>query len=234
MAHSRGRSEFSNSRLVGLARDSGRPRRLLRASARCGPAQRSELRSAPHGERRGPPRARGAAKRREPPRSSAPPPRNLLPGRGGEQLLVGEDAARRGARAAEQAASARGRAARGGRRRPTRLLRLPRRPLDEAALDQPAQAGQPRDRPPHRRRRHLPQRPLADPPRRQHRDRAKRRMARRSPLPQRSLGGSGYLLEGQGRRLRGRRASGRAARRPEPVLCGSVEARPRLTEPWFC
>jgi hypothetical protein len=32
-------------------------------------------------------------------------------------------------------------------------------------------------------------------------------------------------------------AAGRAdgpARRPEPVLCGSVEARPRLTEPWFC
>jgi hypothetical protein len=24
------------------------------------------------------------------------------------------------------------------------------------------------------------------------------------------------------------------ARRPEPVLCGSVEGRPRLTEPWFC
>ena len=32
-------------------------------------------------------------------------------------------------------------------------------------------------------------------------------------------------------------AAGRAdgpARRPEPVLCGSVEGRPRLTEPWFC
>ena len=32
-------------------------------------------------------------------------------------------------------------------------------------------------------------------------------------------------------------AAGRAdgpARRPEPVPCGSVEARPRLTEPWFC
>ena len=26
----------------------------------------------------------------------------------------------------------------------------------------------------------------------------------------------------------------RPARRPEPVLSGSVEARPRLTEPWFC
>ena len=52
----------------------------------------------------------------------------------------------------------------------------------EAPLHQPARAGQPRDRPPHRRRRHLPQRPLADPPRRQHRDRAKRRVARRAPL----------------------------------------------------
>ena len=32
-------------------------------------------------------------------------------------------------------------------------------------------------------------------------------------------------------------AAGRAdgpSRRPEPVPCGSVEARPRLTEPWFC
>ena len=32
-------------------------------------------------------------------------------------------------------------------------------------------------------------------------------------------------------------AAGRAdgpARRPEPVPCGSVEGRPRLTEPWFC
>jgi hypothetical protein len=32
-------------------------------------------------------------------------------------------------------------------------------------------------------------------------------------------------------------AAGRAdgpARRPEPVLCGSAEGRPRLTEPWFC
>ena len=32
-------------------------------------------------------------------------------------------------------------------------------------------------------------------------------------------------------------AAGRAdgpARKPEPVLCGSAEARPRLTEPWFC
>ena len=64
---------------------------------------------------------------------------------------------------------------------------LPGRPLDEAALDQPARALQPRDRPPHRRRRHLPQRPRADPARRQRRHRTERRMARRSPLPQHPL-----------------------------------------------
>jgi hypothetical protein len=39
------------------------------------------------------------------------------------------------------------------------FLRLSRRPLAEAALDEPARAGQLRDRPPYRRRRHLPQRP---------------------------------------------------------------------------
>ena len=81
------------------------------------------------------------------------------------------------------------RAARRGRGRPARLLRLPGRPLAEAALDEPARAGQPRDRPPHRRRRDLPQRPLPDPARRQRRDRAERRMARRQPLPQPALAG---------------------------------------------
>ena len=71
----------------------------------------------------------------------------------GEQAreLVGD-----GARAAAQAAAEDRRAARGGRGRPARLLRLPRRPLAEAALHQPARARQPRDRPPHRRRRDLP------------------------------------------------------------------------------
>ena len=42
----------------------------------------------------------------------------------------------------------------------SRLLRLPHRPLGEVALDESARAGQPRDRPTHGRRRHLPQRPL--------------------------------------------------------------------------
>ena len=56
------------------------------------------------------------------------------------------------------------RAARGRRGRHPRLLRLPGRPLAQAPLDQSARALQPRDRPAHRRRRHLPRRPLADPP----------------------------------------------------------------------
>ena len=65
----------------------------------------------------------------------------------------------------------------------------------EAALDQPARTGQPRDRPAHRRRRHLPQRPLPDPARRQRRDRAERRVARRAPLPQHPLAGDGPRSE---------------------------------------
>ena len=44
-------------------------------------------------------------------------------------------------------------------------------------------SGQPRDRPPHRRRRDLPQRRRADPARRDARDRAERRVAGRPPLP---------------------------------------------------
>ena len=66
------------------------------------------------------------------------------------------------------------RAARGRRARPARLLRVPGRALDQAALDEPARARQPRDRPAHRRRRHLPQRRRADPPRRHAPDRTKR------------------------------------------------------------
>ena len=46
------------------------------------------------------------------------------------------------------------------------LLRPAQRALDQAALDQPAGARQPRDRPALRRRRHLPQRRRPDPPRR--------------------------------------------------------------------
>ena len=58
--------------------------------------------------------------------------------------------------------------------------------LAQAAVDQSARALQPRDRPTHRRRRHLPRRPLADPPRRDALHRTERRVARRPRLP---LGG---------------------------------------------
>jgi transposase-like protein len=75
------------------------------------------------------------------------------------------------------------RAARRGRGGPAGLLPLPGRALEQAALDEPAGACQPRDRPPLRRRRHLPQRRVADPARRDAPDRAKRRMARRPTLP---------------------------------------------------
>jgi len=73
---------------------------------------------------------------------------------------------RRRARAAAQAAAEGGGAAgrRGGG--PARLLRVPANALAEAALDQPARARQARDRAPHRRRRHLPERQSADPARR--------------------------------------------------------------------
>ena len=60
---------------------------------------------------------------------------------------------------------------------------LPARALAEAALDEPAGAGQPRDRPAHRRRRHLPQRRRPDPARRRAARRAERRVAGRPPLP---------------------------------------------------
>jgi transposase-like protein len=51
------------------------------------------------------------------------------------------------------------------------------------ALDQPAGALQPRDRPAHRRRRDLPRRPKPDPPGLDARHRAKRRVAGRPALP---------------------------------------------------
>jgi hypothetical protein len=54
--------------------------------------------------------------------------------------------------------------------------------LPQAALDKSARAVQPRDRPPHRRRRDLPRRRLTDPARLGASDRGRRRMARRTGL----------------------------------------------------
>jgi putative transposase len=65
-----------------------------------------------------------------------------------------------------------GAAARGRRRRRPGVLRVPRRALAQAALNEPAGALQPRDRSPHRCGRHLPRRPLVDPPRLDARDRS--------------------------------------------------------------
>ena len=61
--------------------------------------------------------------------------------------------------------------------------RFPREHWSKLRSHQPARARQPRDRPPHRRRRHLPQRRRADPARRRAADRTERRVARRPPLP---------------------------------------------------
>ena len=95
---------------------------------------------------------------------------------------VGEVLDRLGAQVAQ------GLRAAGSRRgRPAGVHGVSRRALDQAALDQPAGARQPRDRPPHRRRRDLPQRRRRDPPRRRAADRAERRVARRSPLPLRRV-----------------------------------------------
>jgi putative transposase len=69
------------------------------------------------------------------------------------------------------------------RGRHPRLLRVSRRALAQAAQHEPARTLQQRGRPPHRRRRHLPQRPLADPARRHALHRTKRRMACRPRLP---------------------------------------------------
>ena len=66
---------------------------------------------------------------------------------------------------------------------------LPARALDQAAIHQPARARQQRDRPPLRRRRHLPQRRLRDPPRRRAALRTERRVARPTPLPLRRVNG---------------------------------------------
>ena len=81
---------------------------------------------------------------------------------------------RRRARAPPAAATEGRRAARRRRGRPARLLRLPWRSLDEAALHKSAGTGEPRNRATHRRRRDLPQRPLPDPARSQRRHRTER------------------------------------------------------------
>ena len=63
------------------------------------------------------------------------------------------------------------------------FYRFPAEHRSKLQQHEPARARQPRDRPPLRRRRHLPQRRVADPARRHAPDRAKRRMARRPTLP---------------------------------------------------
>ena len=68
---------------------------------------------------------------------------------------------------------------------------VPGRALAQAQIDQPARALQPRGRPPHRRRRHLPRRPQPDPPRRDALHRAKRRVVSRPRLPLRGVDLSG-------------------------------------------
>jgi putative transposase len=71
-----------------------------------------------------------------------------------------------GDRRARGAAGEGRRHARGLRGGHPRLLRLPRGALVKAQVNESARALQQGDRPPHRRRRHLPRRPLADPARR--------------------------------------------------------------------
>jgi putative transposase len=72
----------------------------------------------------------------------------------GEQA---QGAAQRDGRAARGAAAQSGGPPGSGRRGPAGLLRLPRLALVEAAIDESARTGQPRDRQTHRRRRHLPE-----------------------------------------------------------------------------
>ncbi|TML96722.1 MAG: IS256 family transposase [Actinobacteria bacterium] len=121
-------------------------------------------------DRAGPRRALAALLRALParharPRRQAPPaaglrrhPRDLH----GHQRRRGARAARRGHRPAPRRRAEGRAAARRRRGRPAGLLRPPARALEQAALDQPARARQPRDRPPLGRRRHLPQRRRAD------------------------------------------------------------------------
>jgi putative transposase len=98
---------------------------------------------------------------------------------------------------------------------------FPPRPLAQAQEHQPARAAQPRDRPPHRRRRHLPRRRLPDPTRDEPRHRTERRVARRPPLPLTRLARS--PPRGTERRQRGgARAHPGLSRRP----CRRVTPRP--------
>ena len=76
--------------------------------------------------------------------------------------------------------------ARPPRRRPRRhpgVHRVPQGDLAPDLVQQPQRATQPRDPPPHRRRRHLPRPRRRHPPRRRRPGRAARRMGRRPPLP---------------------------------------------------
>jgi hypothetical protein len=135
-------------------------------------------------------------------------------------------------------------ATRGRRDRHPRLLRVPRRPLAQAALHQPARALQQRDRPPHRRRRHLPRQRLAHPPRRHALHRTKRRMARRPPLtsqPSRPLSSSRdeTITPTEGSQVRrrlpsseGEGPSSSVRRRPQPSSRSSgLELRSLLVVP---
>jgi putative transposase len=80
-----------------------------------------------------------------------------------------------------------GRAARRGRPGDPRLHRATEGALAPALEQQLARAAQPRDPPPHRRRRHLPRPTLDRPPRRRPARRATRRMGRLPPLHERRL-----------------------------------------------
>src|SRR4051794_1138197 len=83
----------------------------------------------------------------------------------------------------ERAAVEARRAARGRRTGHPGLLRVPRGALAQAAQHKPARTLQQRDRPAHRRRRHLPRRSLTDPTRRHALHRAERRLVGRPRLP---------------------------------------------------
>ena len=74
-------------------------------------------------------------------------------------------------------------APRGRPRRHPRVHRLPEGDLASALVQQPQRAPQPRDPPPHRRRRDLPQPRRDHPPRRGRPGRAARRVGRATPLP---------------------------------------------------
>ena len=81
---------------------------------------------------------------------------------------------------------------------------------------QPARALQQGDRPPHRRRRHLPRRPRADPPRRDALHRAKRRVARRPRLPLSRVDLSRPRGTRRSHRQGDQGGGARSSKRPEP------------------